>query len=225
LKRALRPSAVGASQIRTAFIAKTLKASNSALKIGYDICGTTADEDSMATKTLLTIEQFEHLPEEEGKKIELDEGELKVMSPAMPRHDRVQTRMSSELDLFTRTHRLGAVFVECPFKLSHDTVRVPDVAFIPSERMKELDLDHPIDGAPALAIEVVSPTDLAEELARKVDQYLAAVADAVWVIYPKAREVHAYHAGGASATLGESGVLEDPHLLPGFSLPIRNLFD
>jgi Uma2 family endonuclease len=179
----------------------------------------------MATRTLLTIEQFEHLPEEEGKKFELDEGELKVMCPAMPRHDRVQTRISSELDHFTREHRLGAVFVECPFKLSQDTIRVPDVAFIPAERMKDLDLDHVIDGAPALAIEVVSPTDLAEELARKVDQYLAAGAEAVWVVYPKVREVHTYHAGGASATLGESDVLEDPKLLPGFSLPIPNLFD
>jgi Uma2 family endonuclease len=179
----------------------------------------------MATKTLLTIEQFERLPEEEGKKMELDEGELKVMSPAMPRHDRVQTRMSSELDLFTRAHRLGAVFGECPFKLSQDTVRVPDVAFIPSDRMNELDLDHSIDGAPALAVEVVSPTDLAEELARKVHQYLAAGARIVWVVYPKVREVHAYHAGGASATLGESDLLEDPNLLPGFSHSIRDLFD
>jgi Uma2 family endonuclease len=179
----------------------------------------------MATKTLLTVEQFGQLPEEEGKKFELDEGELRIMCPAMPRHDLVKSTIGVELGHFVRQHRLGRVVVEFAFKLSQDTVRIPDVAFIRAERLKNLDRDRLFEGAPRLAIEVVSPTDLAEDLARTVDQYLAADAEAVWVIYPKVREVHTYRPGGASATLGESDLLEDPMLLPGFSLPLRSLFD
>jgi hypothetical protein len=45
------------------------------------------------------------------------------------------------------------------------------------------------------------------------------------IIIGTGQEVHTYHAGGASATLGESDILEDPKLLPGFTLPTRNLFD
>jgi Uma2 family endonuclease len=179
----------------------------------------------MATKTQLTIEQFEQLPEEEGKNFELDEGELKVMSPAMPRHDLVKANVTVELGQFVRERRVGRVVVEFACKLSDDTVRIPDVAFIPADRMKDLDRDRLFEGAPALVIEVVSPSDLAEELARKVDQYLTAGAKAVWVIYPKVREVHSFQAGGASATFSGADILEDPKLLPGFSLPLRNLFD
>jgi Uma2 family endonuclease len=129
------------------------------------------------------------------------------------------------LDQIARKNRLGAVFVESAFQLSEDTVRIPDVAFLPAERMKSFDLDHMIEGPPALAIDVVSPTDLAEDLARKVDQYLAAGAQSVWVIYLNIREVYIYRQGAATNILTEDEVLEDEKLLPGFSLPIRHLFE
>lgn len=179
----------------------------------------------MATKTLLTIDEFEQLPVEEGKKLELDEGELRVMSPAMPRHDRVKTRTAYELEDLTRKNQAGTVFVEAAFRLSEGTVRIPDVSFVSAERMRSVDLDRIIDGAPSLAIEIVSPTDLAEELARKVDQYLAAGAQAVWVVYPSLREVHVHRKGRAITVLGETDMLSGEDLLPGFSLPIRDLFE
>ena len=56
------------------------------------------------------------------------------------------------------------VFLETGYQLSPETVRIPDVSFVPADRMREIDLDRRIQGAPALAIEVVSPSDLAEGL-------------------------------------------------------------
>lgn len=179
----------------------------------------------MGTKELLTLEQFEQLPVQEDKVFELDEGELRVMSPGRPRHNRVRDRLAHRLMHAVEDHKLGEIFVETEFRLSADTIRIPDVAFVPAERVKGIDPDRPIEGAPALAIEVVSPTDLAEELARKVDQYLAAGAQAVWVLYPKVREVQTYQAGRISTTLGDADVLEDIKLFPGFSVPVRDLFE
>jgi Uma2 family endonuclease len=62
--------------------------------------------------------------------------------------------------------------------------------------MRGLDLDRRIVSAPALAVEVVSPADLAQELAHRVDQYLAAGVRVVWVVYPNTREVHVFREGG-----------------------------
>ncbi|MGH2509282.1 MAG: Uma2 family endonuclease, partial [Ktedonobacteraceae bacterium] len=51
----------------------------------------------MGTKELLTLEQFEQLPVQEDKVFELDEGELRVMSPGRPRHNRVRDRLAHRL--------------------------------------------------------------------------------------------------------------------------------
>jgi len=48
----------------------------------------------MGTKTLLTLEQFDQLPEEEGVRYELDEGELIVMPTARPRHNLVRDNIA-----------------------------------------------------------------------------------------------------------------------------------
>ena len=70
------------------------------------------------------------------------------------------------------------------------TVRQPDVSFVNLERLAATPQDDWIDGAPELAIAVVSPSDTAEDLNRKIGQYLAAGASAVWVAYPKTSQIH-----------------------------------
>jgi Uma2 family endonuclease len=177
------------------------------------------------SKTLLTLEEFQRLPDREGTARELDEGELTVMTPGRPRHNRIRDRIARRLMEFAEGHGLGEVFVETEFQLGHDTVRIPDAAFVPADRMKKVDLDRAIEGAPALAIEVVSPNDLAEDLARKVDQYLASGARSVWVLYPKTREVHIFGPGSAARTLGEQELLGDDVLFPGFSVSVGALFE
>jgi len=179
----------------------------------------------MGTKTLLTFEQFDQLPAEEGKLFELDEGELRIISTGRPRHNRVRDELAYRLRRVVKEGRLGEIFVETEFHLSPDSVRIPDIAFVRAERARQIDPDRPIEGAPALAIEVVSPTDLAGYLARKVDQYLAAGAQVVWVLYPNVKEVHTRRPGGSSTTLAGADVLDAPDLIPGFSVGARDLFE
>ncbi len=179
----------------------------------------------MGTKTLLTFEQFDQLAAEEGKLFELDEGELRVRSTGRPRHNRVRDRLAYRLRRVVEEGGLGEIFIETEFRLSPNRVRIPDVAFVPAERAKRIDPDRPVEGAPALAIEVVSPTDLAEDLARKVEQYLAAGAQAVWVLYPNVKQVHIRRHSGISTTLTEADVLDARDLFPGFSVAVRDLFE
>lgn len=179
----------------------------------------------MATNTLLTIEQFDQLPIIEGILYELNEGEVVTMTTPMPRHNLVRDNIARLMGNFVEERKLGRVFVETGYQLSPETVRIPDVSFIPADRMREIDLDKRIQGAPALAIEVVSPTDLAEGLTQKVKQYLAAGAKSVWVFYPKTRDVQVFQSDGGSFVRREHDTLEDHDLLPGFSLDLKSVFE
>ena len=60
---------------------------------------------------------------------------------------------------------------------------------------------------------------------RKVNQFLAAGTKCVWVIYPAERKVLAYEPNDQVRVLGERKNLEAPELLPGFSLPVSQLFE
>ncbi len=178
----------------------------------------------MATKAGLTIAQFDQLPIREGLLYELNEGEVATMTEPMPRHNWIRDNIAAALRDFVHPRRLGRVFVETGYQLSPETVRIPDVSFVPMDRVRGLDLDKRIQSAPAIAIEVVSPTDLAEELTHKVKQYLTAGASAVWVVYPKPREVHVFRAGGESYVRRENETLDNVDLLPGFSLDLKLIF-
>jgi len=181
-------------------------------------------EAAMATETLLTMAQFDELPVNEGILYELNEGGLVTMTEPMPRHNWVRDNTAAALRDYAHPRKLGRVFVETGYQLTLETVRIPDVSFVPADRMREIDLDRRIQGAPALAIEVVSPTDLAEDLTQKVKQYLAGGSKAVWVFYPKPREVQVFRADGAIFVRRESDTLEEPEVLPGFSLDLKSVF-
>jgi Uma2 family endonuclease len=178
----------------------------------------------MATKTLLTIEQFDALPVKEGVLYELNEGELVTVTEPMPRHNWVRDNVAAALRDFAHPRNLGRVFAETGYQLTSETVRIPNVSFVPADRMSDVDLDRRLQGAPALAIEVVSPTDLAEELTQKVKQYLAGGANVVWVFYPKTREVQVFHADGGFFVRHEPEPLEEPGLFSGFSVDLKEVF-
>jgi len=181
-------------------------------------------ENPLATKTLLTIEQFDQVPMKEETLYELKDGEVVIMTEPMPRHNWVRDNIARLMGNFVEERKLGRVFLETGYQLSPETVRIPDFSFVSADRMHEIDLDKRIQGAPALAIEVVAPTDLAADLRPQVKQHLAAGARAVWVIYPGTREVEIFRAHGGSLVRHEQESLEDPDLFPGHSIELESVF-
>src|SRR5579872_2235563 len=114
----------------------------------------------MATKTLLTVEQYNALEEPAGVRYELDRGELIVTPSPMPRHNIICRELVGHLNLWAQKYNLGEVLYEVDVKLAEDIVRRPDVMFISRERMKVVDLDQvPVKVVPDLVIEVVSRHD------------------------------------------------------------------
>jgi Uma2 family endonuclease len=179
----------------------------------------------VGTITRLSFEEFQRLPEREGAIYELDEGELLIEpSPAL-RHNLIRQRIAMQLIQFVESKGLGVVVEEMDFRLGPDTVRNPDVAFITSEHLKRIDIDRsPADGAPALAVEVISPDNRAEDIARKTQQYLNAGCKTVWIIYPSLRLAEVHSTTG-TRTVKEPQTLQDEPLLPGFVLSLSYIFD
>src|SRR4029077_9399020 len=96
----------------------------------------------MATKTLLTIEQYAALDEPVGVRHELSEGELIVTPSANYFHNKTRDRLNARLQAFLDAHPCGDVVSEMDMRLGSDVVRRPDVAFIRKERLEGIDLEQ-----------------------------------------------------------------------------------
>ena len=173
----------------------------------------------MATRTLMSIEQYDALPEKEGVKYELNEGELVTVSPS-PRlvHNRVRDEIGFRLREYVRSRQLGEVTMETDFKLSEGTIRIPDVALVRTDRLAGIDPRQRLEGAPDLAVEVASPRDDPDDLVLKAQQYLTSGAKAVWIIYPEARLAYIYKPGQRPEVRDARQALDDAELLPGFTV-------
>ena len=177
----------------------------------------------------MTAEELLRLPTGMGKRYELVHGELKTMSPAGSRHGRIAARASIFLGQYIYLKKLGEVFgAETGFILRRhpDTVRAPDAAFVAAARIPPEGL--PVGyfpGAPDLAIEVVSPDDTAVEVKAKVNEYFEAGARLAWIIYPDTREVAVFKSARESLILSERDILDGGEVIPGFTCPVKELFE
>jgi Uma2 family endonuclease len=105
-----------------------------------------------------------------------------------------------------------------------DTVRGTDALFISHERYARRGPYTFLDAIPELVVEVHSPDDRPGESMKKIREYLAIGVDRVWYVDPRRRQVRIYRAPEQMETLGVGDVLQDEEVLPGFSLPLAELF-
>jgi Uma2 family endonuclease len=106
--------------------------------------------------------------------------------------------------------------------------RRPDLAFVSYNRWpreRRVPRSEAWDVVPNLAVEVVSPTNTADDVLGKLIDYFQAGVERVWVIYPSQRHVYVYASPTEPKVLTEDEELTDDVLLPGFRLPLRTLFD
>ncbi len=106
--------------------------------------------------------------------------------------------------------------------------RRPDVAFISAERLARA-APMPVHGnawevVPDLAVEVVSPNDLAEPLIERIDDYFRAGVRLVWVVYPVVRVAYVYEAPTQIRVVTAADRLDGGAVLPGFQVALADLF-
>ena len=178
-----------------------------------------------ATKTLLTAEEFDNYPFEEDKRYELDEGELIEMSRPAYDHNRVLRKLLVRLDSFLEATKLGEAQVsENLYALAPTTRRAPDVAVILGDRHRELRGSKVISIIPEIVAEILSPSETPRMIHRKLKQYFEAGVKEVWLIDTDDKEIEIWTGPTLPAhALTGNAVLESP-LLPGFALPLEELF-
>ena len=106
-----------------------------------------------------------------------------------------------------------------------DTVRAPDVLFLSHERnARRTRRDGFLEVAPDLVVEILSPTDRPEAVRRKLVEYFAAGVRLAWVIDPASRTVHVHRDRGEPRSFAAGDALAGDDVLPGFVLPIDEVF-
>ncbi len=170
----------------------------------------------------MTAEELVRLPED-GNRYELVAGELVPMSPSFGRHSMIAGRIAAHLGHHVRANRLGEVLVADGgfiLRRSPDTVRCPDVSFVRNGRPIE---DAFVNGAPDLAVEVVSSGDTYSEIESKVRDYLSAGCPMVAVVDPRKSSVSVHTASNVSY-LSAGDALHGGDVVPGWKLPLAEIF-
>ncbi len=153
---------------------------------------------------LMTVEDFRKLPEDSGPVYhELRHGELVALTRPKLKHTLIQSRLRDLLRTFVVPG--SYVEVEMPFRaLPEYELRVADVAYLSPERFARADPEDNIQGAPDLVVEVLSPSNTADEIYDKEKLCLENGAQEFWVVDAERRQVKVstpdgrtltYHAG------------------------------
>jgi Uma2 family endonuclease len=181
----------------------------------------------VSAKTLISVAEFDRLEPPDELRYELDQGELiEMVKPRYRPHNRIVMKITDALLEYLRKNPIGEVLTsDNLFVLGPNTKRIPDLSFMTTERVRQIQPDADIEGAPDLAIEVLSPSDTATAMRKKVKQYFTAGCRAVWLVYPESREIEVWESvTGPAKIVSADDTLEAPEVLPGFSAKAGALF-
>lgn len=164
----------------------------------------------------------------DGHRYEIVNGELIDMGNSGAKHGYIAVILSAALFNCVSTQKLGAMFdSSTAFKMKSGNKRSPDISFMAKERLQGLD-DLPdgfLEGAPDLAVEILSPSNTVEEIDQKLVEYFDNGSRLVWVIHPRQKYVLVYrNAQEPDRLLKSNDSLDGEDIVPDFTLPIADLF-
>jgi Uma2 family endonuclease len=174
----------------------------------------------------MTVQEFEHflrLPENRDRLLELIDGGVVEKMPT-EEHGYTAGIFVTRLNNFVLPHKLGVVAVEARHRIPTDrrNVRLPDVSF--RQGNAPLVKEGAVAQMPDLAIEIQSPDDTVKSMRDKAAYYLANGARLVWLVFLRKRYIEVYRPGEEMEILFGSDILDGGDVLPGFSLPVAEIF-
>lgn len=151
---------------------------------------------------------------------------FEVRDQPRPAHCYTAGQIGHAVQQYLDTHPIGLLLPEldCQTERGPDTVRRPDVSFISHARARSLrDWEIP-DLTPDLAVEVLSPSNSAREMATKMAEYFANGTRLVWLADPKKRTVAVHAPEALPYIVGSGEFLDGGEVLPGFRVAVNRLF-
>jgi Uma2 family endonuclease len=166
-------------------------------------------------RAILTYADYAALPDD-GRRYELHDGELSVTPAPAPRHQRIAGNLYAMLRAHIESRRLGALlFAPVDCILSDTTVVQPDLVFVEAARTSRIS-ERAIEGAPTLAIEVLSPSSETIDRRRKLDLYARHGIPYYWIVDPAARLIEAHALVGDRYGLAARLAEDEPGSFPPF---------
>lgn len=174
---------------------------------------------------LYTAQDLADLPDD-GRIYELHSGVLIEVAGSKLRQTGIAAEIIFLLKLFIKQHNLGGLVTSSDgtFVLSAYNTRIPDAVYITAENLLQQAPDSFIMGAPDLAVEVMSPSNTAEEMQRRAGEYINVGSRIVWIVDPDTRTVDVYRPDGTRTVAHEDATLDGYDVLPGLSLPVSQIF-
>jgi Uma2 family endonuclease len=173
----------------------------------------------MSARTALTYQDYAALPDD-GKRYEIHDGELSVTAAPTPLHQMVSVNLLEVLRAHVKPRGLGMVLcapldVILSERPGETTIVQPDIVFLDRERLGLIS-QRAIEGAPMLAVEILSPSTATIDRVRKRALYARYGVPYLWFVDPDARELeaHVLEAGGYRLARRASGT--EPVDLPPF---------
>ncbi len=167
----------------------------------------------------VSLEDFIASPPDE---MEWVDGQIAQKNGMTVKHSRIQSR----LDFYWRNYKIssgqgGEVYTEVPCR-TNKRVRRPDVAYLTAELVAEYGDVPTFPQSPLLVAEIVSPTDIAEDIFLKAQEYLDSGCLEVWIVFPESRWIMIM-TQSQKLTFNLGSTISTQLVLSGFSLAVDEL--
>ncbi|GAC1355841.1 MAG: Uma2 family endonuclease [Ktedonobacteraceae bacterium] len=177
-----------------------------------------------------TVDDLAHLPNDEGKRYEIIDGELYVSTQPDWQHQLVCVRLVAALETWSDQTQAGTANFAPGVIFTKENAVAPDVVWISNERLTTaLQADGKLHASPELMIEVPSPgsTNARRDRQLKLALYSHYGTEEYWIVTWQERRVEVYRRKDdvlvLHECLSEGDILQSP-LLPGFSCKVERLF-
>lgn len=175
----------------------------------------------------LTVDEFEcllALPENADRLLELIDGEVVEKMPT-EEHGIIAGNIIFALRGYVQQHQSGRVGTEVRHRMPSDNFnsRLPDVSY--STARRPVITKGSVPEMADLAVEIQSPNDSVKQMRVAAAYYVEHGAQLVWLVYPSKRIVEVLYADGEADIFRDGEVLSGEAVLPGFTLPVADIFD
>ena len=183
----------------------------------------------MSIATLNPTSPARLTPEQLEPPFEMIDGVPKEKHPMGLFANILATYLSTAINNFALPKKLGMAINETTYKVNENNSRRPDVSYVEFAKLPawEILLDDPplLECAPNVAIEIVSPTNTIPEMDTRIENFFTSGVQLVWVVHPQSKQIYIYESTKNCKILEIGDVLDGGKVLPGFSLPLAEIFN
>ncbi len=178
---------------------------------------------TIATKKVWTDEELMRI-KHEGK-VELVDGEVKLMTPAGLEQGWVNAKLTVKLGSYILRHRLGFIFDAQTGFRPRKNMRAPDFSFVSREKLPQGKLPKGFGRVPPdLAVEVLGLNETFADYEEKIAEYLSWGVRLIWLVDPNTETVMVVRQNGERQVLKGKDVLSGEDVVPGFKIRVKSIF-